>query len=94
MTIGSLNIVLSLTGCESLKTKRSMIQPVIHRIHREYNVSISEMDFLDSHNKSLLSCSMIANERTIIERSFTQILNFIEHHFPEQQIVNFTTEYY
>ena len=46
--LATLTIHLRLPGCASLKEKRGHIKPLLNRLHREFNVSVAEMDLQDS----------------------------------------------
>ena len=45
--LATLTIHLHLPTCGSLKEKRGRIKPLIARLHREFNVSVAEMDLQD-----------------------------------------------
>ena len=60
--VGILHINLSITGCRSLKEKRSRIQPILHRLHREFNLSVAEMELQDKWNTSAIACAVISND--------------------------------
>jgi uncharacterized protein YlxP (DUF503 family) len=42
MAIGLLTLHLSIPDCHSLKQKRSRVQPIIARLHREFNIAAAE----------------------------------------------------
>jgi uncharacterized protein YlxP (DUF503 family) len=43
MIIGILTLQVQIPGCKSLKEKRSRLKPLIARLHREFNISVSEL---------------------------------------------------
>ena len=45
--LATLTIHLHLPACSSLKEKRGRIKPLMARLHREFNVSVAEMDLQD-----------------------------------------------
>ncbi len=60
--IGTLSLHLRLPGCRSLKEKRGRIKPLIHRLHREFNVSVAEMDLQDAHQETVICCAMVGSD--------------------------------
>ena len=56
---GLLTLHLLLPGCASLKEKRGRIQPLIHRLQREFNVSVAEMALQDKWQESVITCGMV-----------------------------------
>jgi hypothetical protein len=92
MPVGILVIHISLPGCLSLKEKRSRIAPILHQIHRKFNVSISETDQQDVWQNSCLSCSAVSNTRINIEQSFQNVIKYIETHWPDEVILQSNIE--
>ncbi len=80
--------------CGSLKEKRSIIKPFCHRLHREFNISVSEMGDHDFHHRAIIVAAKVANDRVIIEREFSIILNFTNQNFPDLTLINHSTEYF
>ena len=60
--LGLLTLHLHFPGCASLKEKRGRIKPLIARLHREFNVSVAEMDLQDKWQESVIGCAMIGND--------------------------------
>ena len=48
MSLGLLTIHIHIPGCASLKEKRRRLKPLITRLHREFNISVAEIDLQDS----------------------------------------------
>ncbi|MEN6482353.1 MAG: DUF503 domain-containing protein [Anaerolineaceae bacterium] len=87
MRIGVLTLQLSLPVCHSLKEKRSVLKPILHRLHREFNISVSEIDQQDVWKNAVIGISMACNESVLIQQSFAQIIQFIETHYPNVDII-------
>lgn len=90
--IGILHLFLSIPGCRSLKEKRSNIKPLIHCLHREFNIAIAEMNFQDVWNKAEIGCACIANDGTQCEKLLQSVVNFIPLHFGELEILDYKIE--
>jgi uncharacterized protein YlxP (DUF503 family) len=84
--IGLLTIHLHLTGCKSLKEKRSTIKPLLARLHREFNISVAEMGLHDSWDEAIIACSMLGNDAAHLERSLATVLKWIEANWPDGQV--------
>jgi hypothetical protein len=88
MSIGYLSLHLLLPGCTSLKEKRSRLKPLIARLHREFNISVAEMDCLDSWQESILGCSLVSNDARHTQRSLQKIVEWIETYWPDVSLVD------
>jgi uncharacterized protein YlxP (DUF503 family) len=86
MVVGVLILSINLPGCRSLKEKRSRISPLLHRVHEQFNVSISETDHQDIWQKTCISCAIVSNDRTHIEKSLHEVTRFVEAHWPDEII--------
>ena len=91
--IGLLTLHLSLPGCGSLKEKRGRLQPLLHRLHREFNVSVAEMDLHDKWQEAVLTCGMVGNERVHLEQSLQTALHWVETRWTDLTVVDETFEY-
>ncbi len=53
---------------QSLKAKRAVIKKVIHRLKNSYNITISELDYQDLWQRSLLGIATISPDRKRAEQ--------------------------
>lgn len=81
MLIGILTFQVKLANSHSLKAKRSQIKPLLHHIHKKFNVSISEIDLLDIWDSSVIGCVMVANEKRFLDSSLKRIYNYMQSNF-------------
>ena len=88
MPIAVLSMHLHLPGCASLKEKRSLIKPVLARLHREYNVAASEMDLQDVWQDTLLACVTISNDPLQNLRLLQQVIDFTARTWPDLEIMD------
>ena len=88
MPIAVLSIHLHLPGCASLKEKRSLIKPVLARLHREYNVAAAEMDLQDVWQDTLLACVTISNDPLQNQRLLQQVIDFTARTWPDLEIMD------
>jgi uncharacterized protein YlxP (DUF503 family) len=78
---------IHLPGCNSLKEKRSRIKPLLARLHREFNVSAAEMDYLDSWKDSLIACALISNNHAQAQRSLQAVVEWVETSWPDVDVI-------
>jgi len=88
MSIGILTLQLQLTGCKSLKEKRSRLKPLISRLHREFNISVSELERQDIWDKATLGCVMISNDHQFSERSLQSVIHWLNKNWPDVSLVD------
>jgi uncharacterized protein len=87
MAIGILTLHLFLPGCTSLKEKRSRIKPLIHRLHREFNISVAEMDRQDMWKETVIACAQVSSDTAVLQGSLQKVTTFVEISFPDLQLV-------
>lgn len=87
MAIGVLTLHLRIPGCTSLKEKRSRIKPLLARLHREFNISASEMERNDAWQETVLVCVMVSNDRAHAQRMMQKISHWIESYWPDVSLV-------
>ena len=86
--IGTLTIHLHLPACSSLKEKRGRIKPLIARLHREFNVSVAEMDLQDKWQEDIIACAIVGNDASQIQRSLQSVAKWVEANWPDGQIAD------
>jgi len=85
--VGVLTIHLHLPACASLKEKRGTIQPLLSRLHREFNLSAAEMGLQDRWQQAVISCAMVGNDAAHLERSLQTVARWVENHWPEGDVI-------
>jgi len=88
MTVGLLTIELQIPGCRSLKEKRSRLKPLIARLHREFNISIAEVDHQDRWDEAILACALVSNDARFNQRSLRNVIGWIEHNWPDVTLID------
>ena len=91
--LGILTLYLSLPGCASLKEKRGRLKPLLHRLHREFNVSVAEMDRQDMWQEAVVVCGMVANERIHLEQSLQAVLRWVESRWADGTVLDNRLEF-
>lgn len=88
MHIGAMTIELYLPGCDSLKQKRSMLKPLLARLHREFNISAAEIDLNDKHRAAVIACAIVSNDSKHVQRVLEKIPDWIEKFRPDLQVID------
>jgi uncharacterized protein YlxP (DUF503 family) len=92
--VSLLTIKYFLPGCNSLKEKRSLLQPLISRIRKEFNVSVSEVGLQDVWQSAWIGFVCISNDSKHNVQVLQKILAYSEVQFPNLQIVEQHIENY
>ncbi len=92
MTVGLLTVHARLPGCTSLKQKRSLIKPLLARLHREFNVSAAENGLNDHWQQTIILCALASNDGSYAQKALQTVLSFIEEHYPNLEIIDHRIE--
>lgn len=86
--LGQLTIHLHLPGCASLKEKRGRLKPLLARLHKEFNVSVAEMDLQDKWNETIIACAMINSDLVTLERSLQSVAKWVEANWTDGDVID------
>jgi uncharacterized protein YlxP (DUF503 family) len=75
-TIGVLTLYIHVEDSHSLKEKRHVVKSLKDRLRAHFNVSVAEIDGLESWQHSVVAAVTVANDRVYA----TQILSAVETH--------------
>jgi uncharacterized protein YlxP (DUF503 family) len=84
--LATLTLHLHLPGCGSLKEKRGRLKPLINRLHREFNVSVAEMDLQDKWQEAVIACAMINTDAAQLQRSLQGVVRWVESNWSDGQV--------
>ena len=87
MRIGVLTLELQIPGCASLKEKRSRLKPLMSRLHREFNISVAEVDRQDAWQAAVIACAIVSNDAAHCQRVLQQVVQWLEKVWPDVEIV-------
>ena len=85
--IATLTIHLHLPACASLKEKRGRIKPLIARLHRQFNVSVAEMDLQDRWQETVIVCAMVGNGRGHLESALQNVARWVEGNWTDGDVI-------
>ena len=78
MVIGILRLEITLHGNDSLKGKRNVARSLKQKLRNKFNVSVAEIDSLESHTRLVLAAVTVGSERGHVEGRLTKALNMLE----------------
>ncbi|GJQ35012.1 MAG: DUF503 domain-containing protein [Anaerolineales bacterium] len=84
--LATLTIHLRIPLCASLKEKRGRIKPLMSRLHREFNVSVAEMDLHDKWDEAILLCAMAGNDRAFLQSALQTVAKWVEANWPDGDV--------
>jgi len=90
--LATLTIHLHLPACSSLKEKRGRIKPLISRLHREFNVSVAEIDLQDKWQESVIGCAMIGNDHAFLQSALQEVARWVEGNWPDGDVIEVRVE--
>lgn len=85
--IATLTIHLHLPACASLKEKRGRIKPLIARLHREFNISVAEMDLQDKWQEAVIVCAMVGNEHGHVQSALQTVAKWVEGNWTDGDVI-------
>lgn len=85
--LATLTTHLHIPACSSLKEKRGHIKPLISRLHREFNVSVAEMDLQDKWQEAVIVCAMVGNDAAFLQSALANVAKWVESHWPNGDII-------
>lgn len=91
--IGFCSFDIYLPGCRSLKDKRIILSSIKQKLRKEYNIAISELDYNDFWQRTLLGVVTVSNSEKRICSIFDKILLYLENN-PAIEVINQERSYY
>ncbi len=86
--IGLLTLHLHIPGCKSLKEKRSRLKPLLARLHKEFNISVAEMDAHDVWQSAVIACAVVSNDKAQTQRTLQKIADWVEEKWQDVTITD------
>jgi len=79
MSLGLLTLHIHLPGCQSLKDKRSRLKPLLARLHREFNISVAEINHQDLWQDAVIACAFVSNDNGFTQQSLCKVVDWLEN---------------
>ncbi|MFC1284949.1 DUF503 domain-containing protein [Bacillus paralicheniformis] len=91
--IGFVECECIIYDASSLKEKRAVLKRVITRIRTKFNVSVSEIDYQDTWQRTSFGIAAVSSSRVQTEKELQRVLSFIDS-FPEIERTITRTEWF
>lgn len=86
--LGQLTIHLRLPACSSLKEKRGRLKPLLARLHKEFNVSVAEMDLQDKWTESIIACALVNSDAVVVRQSLQSVAKWVEANWTDGDVID------
>jgi len=90
--LGLLTLHLHIPACQSLKEKRRRLKPLISRLHREFNISVAEMDLNDLWQDAVIACAVVSNDAAQAQRTLQSVSAWVESNWRDMMVVDESIE--
>jgi uncharacterized protein len=91
MTVGVLQLEISITDAMSLKDKRRVVKSIKDRISHAHNVSIAEVGALDEHRRCILGMAMVSNDARYVQGALSKLVDFVRS-VPQVSLLDYQIE--
>jgi uncharacterized protein YlxP (DUF503 family) len=91
MVIGTLRVELAVYESTSLKDKRRIIKSLKDRLAHQHNISVAEVDALESRQRAVLGMAMVSNDRRFTESCLSKIVDQVRA-FRQTSLLNHELE--
>lgn len=88
MSVGLLTLHIHLPGCGSLKEKRGRLKSLINQLHREFNVSVAEVEHHDVWQDSVIACALVSNDHKHTQRVLQKIATWVDMSWRDVDVVS------
>ena len=86
--LGQLTIHLHLPACSSLKEKRGRLKPLLARLHKEFNISVAEMDLQDKWTESIIACALVNSDAVVVRQSLQSVAKWVEANWRDGDVLD------
>lgn len=64
------------------------------RLHREFNVSVAEMELQDTWQEAMIVCAMVGNSRAHLESALQTLAKWVEGNWTDGDVIEQRVELY
>jgi uncharacterized protein len=86
--VGLLTFHLHFPGCASLKEKRGRLKPLLARLHRQFNISVAEVDKQDMWQEAVIACGMVGNDSAFLQSALQTVRKWTEANWPDGDVLD------
>jgi uncharacterized protein YlxP (DUF503 family) len=92
MVVGVCTLELEIPASHSLKDKRHVVKSLTARVRRDFNVSIAEVDSLDSWQHSILGIVCVSSDANYARGLLEKVMDSIERSRMDAVIADYSIE--
>ena len=92
MVIGVCTLEFNIPTANSLKDKRGIIKSVIGRLQNEFNVSVAEVDQLDSWRLAVVAVVTVSSDKDYAHGLLTRVALWVERNRFDCELVDYEIE--
>jgi uncharacterized protein YlxP (DUF503 family) len=78
MIVGTLELILTVPGSQSLKDKRHVVRSLLDTVRNRFNASAAEIGALDSLRRAELGFACVSNDKDVVHRLLSKIIDLAE----------------
>lgn len=93
MIVGVLRIELAVYESQSLKDKRRVIKGLKDRLAERFNISIAEVEALDSRKLAVLGVSVVGTDTAFVHSNLDKVIDFVRRQ-GRASLINYEREIY
>ena len=61
---------------------------MLNRLHREFNVSVAEMDMQDMWQETVIACALVNNNGAHIQRSLQTVSKWVKSNWSDGDVID------
>lgn len=92
MIVAMAYLTIEIPESHSLKEKRSTVRPIIKRVQTRFNVSIAEIDHLESWQVAGVGIVCVSNSRRHAEEMLQTVVSFVEENLDSGYLAEVETD--
>ena len=92
MVIGVCTVFLRIPANHSLKGKRQVLQAIVGRVRRDFNVSIAEVEQQDSWQAATLGIACVSSDSAYAHGLLSRVVEAISSYRLDAEVVDFSVE--
>ena len=94
MAVGVCTIYLSIPANHSLKGKRQVLKSLMARVHKDFNVSIAEVEQQDAWQVATLGVACVSADPAYAHGLLTKVVQAISAYRLDAEVIDFEIEIY
>jgi uncharacterized protein len=86
--VGLVEMQFRLEGVHSLKDKRSVVQPVLHKLRNTFNCAAIESDLLDSHQMMVITAVTLNSSGAQLDMTINKMVETAQRLAPYEMTIS------